>query len=108
MREDPQLEARGPQRPGEPEQRRAEWQGRPLGLTPTEFNLLEVLAAEIGQVVPKEQLSRRALGREIGRYDRSIDVHVCSIRHKLGSLPDGSARIRGIRGLGYQLVRDLH
>ncbi len=91
-----------------PEQRRAEWQGRPLGLTPTEFNLLEVLAAEIGQVVPKEQLSRRALGREIGRYDRSIDVHVCAIRHKLGSLPDGSARIRGIRGLGYQLVRDLH
>jgi DNA-binding response OmpR family regulator len=91
-----------------PEQRRAEWQGRPLGLTPTEFNLLEVLAAEIGQVVPKEQLSRRALGREIGRYDRSIDVHVCAIRHKLGSLPDGSARIRGIRGLGYQLVRELH
>lgn len=91
-----------------PEQRRAEWFGEALTLTPTEFNLLEVLADEVGQVVPKEQLSRRALGREIGRFDRSIDVHVCAIRHKLGSLPDGTARIRGIRGLGYQLVRELH
>lgn len=91
-----------------PEQRRAEWFGEALTLTPTEFNLLEVLAGEVGQVVPKEQLSRRALGREIGRFDRSIDVHVCAIRHKLGSLPDGTARIRGIRGMGYQLVRELH
>lgn len=91
-----------------PEQRRAEWQGQALVLTPTEFNLLEVLANEVGQIVPKEQLSRRALGREIGRYDRSIDVHICAIRHKLGNLPDGTARIRGIRGMGYQMVRELH
>ena len=91
-----------------PEQRRAEWSGQPLVLTPTEFNLLEALAEEVGRIVPKEQLSRRALGREIGRYDRSIDVHICAIRHKLGHLADGSSRIRAIRGMGYQLVRELH
>ncbi|MCA0242156.1 MAG: response regulator transcription factor [Proteobacteria bacterium] len=91
-----------------PEQRRAQWQGEALTLTPAEFNLLEVLAGEQGQIVPREQLSRRALGREIGPYDRSIDVHLCAIRHKLGRARDGSARIRGIRGMGYQLVRELH
>jgi two-component system, OmpR family, response regulator len=91
-----------------PEQRRAEWAGQPLSLTPTEFNLLEVLADEAGQIVPKEQLSRRALGREIGPFDRSIDVHICAIRQKLGSMADGSSRIRAIRGMGYQLVRELH
>jgi two-component system, OmpR family, response regulator len=91
-----------------PEQRRAEWHGQPLVLTPTEFNLLEVLAAQAGQIVAKEELSRRALGREIGRFDRSIDVHVCALRHKLGALADGSSRIRSVRGMGYQLVRELH
>ncbi|MEK8052837.1 response regulator transcription factor [Ideonella sp. DXS22W] len=91
-----------------PEQGRAEWGGQPLVLTPTEFKLLEVLASEIGQIVSKDQLSRRAMGREISRFDRSIDVHICAIRHKLGSLPDGTPRIRGIRGMGYQLVRNLH
>ncbi len=91
-----------------PEHRRAEWAGAALALTPTEFNLLEVLAGEYGRIVPKEQLSRRALGREIGPYDRSIDVHVCAIRAKLGQTADGRSRIRAIRGMGYQLVRELH
>ena len=91
-----------------PEQRRAEWAGAELTLTPTEFNLLEVLASEAGQIVSKDQLSRRALGRAVGRYDRNIDVHLCAIRQKLGTLADGQSRIRAIRGMGYQLVRELH
>jgi len=91
-----------------PEQRRASWAGADLALTPTEFNLLEVLASEVGQIVGKDQLSRRALGREIGRFDRSIDVHVCSIRQKLGTTAEGRSRIHAIRGMGYQLVRELH
>ena len=91
-----------------PEQRRAEWEGAELQLTSTEFNLLEVLASEIGRIVSKDQLSRRALGRAAGRYDRSVDVHVCAIRQKLGNMADGQSRIRSIRGMGYQLVRDWH
>lgn len=90
-----------------PERRRAEWAGGELVLTTTEFNLLEVLAGEYGRIVGKDQLSRRALGRAIGPYDRSIDVHVCSIRGKLGTTEDGRSRIRAIRGMGYQLVREV-
>jgi DNA-binding response OmpR family regulator len=54
--------------------------------------------------VSKQDLSQRALGRGLGPYDRSIDMHVSNLRQKLGSLPDGRARIETVRGIGYQWV----
>lgn len=87
-----------------PEQRRAEWQGRPVALTSTEFNLLEVLARHAGQPVSKRDLSEQALGRPLERYDRAIDVHLSSIRHKLGTLADGRSCIQTVYRLGYQLI----
>lgn len=89
-----------------PGARRAEWQGAPLELTGTEFSLLEELARNAGNVVGKEQLSLNALGRPLTPFDRRIDVHVSSIRNKLGPRPDGQPWIIGIRGKGYQLARD--
>lgn len=88
-----------------PGKRQANWQGKPLELTSTEFNLLETLAQQAGQTVSKQELSLQALGRPLARFDRSIDVHMSSIRHKLGQWPDGRACIQTIRGIGYQLVR---
>lgn len=88
-----------------PERRRAHWAGRPLELTSTEFNLLTMLARDAGRVVSREALSEQGLGRPLTRYDRSIDVHLSSIRHKLGTLPDGRPWIQSVRGLGYQLVK---
>ena len=89
-----------------PRQRRAEWHGKPLDLTSTEFNLLEALARNAGRPVSKDQLSEHALGRPLARFDRSIDVHVSSIRRKLGSLPDGRSWIQTIVRQGYQLVKE--
>lgn len=89
-----------------PERRHAEWHGEPLVLTSLEFNLLEVLLRHAGRVVNKETLSEQGLGRPLARYDRSIDVHLSSIRHKLGALPDGRPWIQSIRGLGYQFVKE--
>jgi DNA-binding response OmpR family regulator len=88
-----------------PEQRRAEWSGRPLELTSTEFGLLEILARNAGQAVSKAQLSEQAMGRPLTRFDRSIDVHMSSIRHKLGVLPDGRSCIQTVYRKGYQLIR---
>lgn len=88
-----------------PEQRRAECAGKPLELTSTEFSLLEVLARSAGQAVSKAQLSEQALGRPMTRFDRSIDVHMSSIRHKLGPLPDGRSCIQTVYRKGYQLIR---
>lgn len=85
-------------------QRRAEWRGHPLELTSTEFNLLEVLARNAGRIVGKDELSTQALGRPLARYDRSIDVHLSSIRQKLGPLDDGRSPIQTVFRQGYQMI----
>ncbi len=87
-----------------PEKRQTLWHGQVLELTSTEFNLLEVLARQAGQTVSKADISTHGLGRALTRYDRSIDVHMSSIRHKLGNLPDGRSCIQTVRGVGYQLI----
>lgn len=72
-----------------------------VNLTTVEFDLLEVLMREAGQVVKREKLTRDILGREFSPFDRSIDTHVCNLRKKLGPLPDGTDRVKGVRGIGY-------
>ena len=88
-----------------PAQRRVEWDGAPVELTSTEFNLLEVLARHAGRPVSKAELSAQALGRTLVRFDRSVDVHLSSIRHKLGQLPGGRSCIQTVYRQGYQLVK---
>jgi two-component system OmpR family response regulator/two-component system response regulator CpxR len=87
-----------------PRQRRAEWGGKLLDLTSTEFKLLEALARQAGHPVSKNALSEQALGRALARFDRSIDVHVSSIRRKLGTTPDGRSWIQTVVRHGYQLL----
>jgi DNA-binding response OmpR family regulator len=89
-----------------PEQRRATWDGVPIDLTSTEFNLLEVLARNAGHPVSKNELSEQGLGRPLARFDRNIDVHLSSLRHKLGPLSDGRSCLQTIYRQGYQLIRD--
>jgi two-component system, OmpR family, response regulator len=89
-----------------PEQRRAERLGQPLKLTSTEFSLLELLVRDAGHPVSKNELSERALGRPLARHDRNIDVHVSSIRRKLGMLKDGRPLIQSVHRLGYQLLKE--
>lgn len=87
-------------------QRRIAWAGKDVPLTNAEFNLLELLIQNAGQVVSKSLLSEQGLGRPFQRYDRSIDVHLSSIRHKLPHLPDGRPRIQAVLRKGYQLLTD--
>lgn len=89
-----------------PEQRRVEWDALPVEMTSTEFNLLEILARNAGRPVSKSDLSELALGRPLARFDRSIDVHLSSIRHKLGVLSDGRSCIQTVYRQGYQLIRE--
>jgi len=89
-----------------PAQRRAERAGQALDLTGTELNLLEVLARHAGHPVSKADLSQEALGRPLTRFDRSIDVHMSNIRHKLGLLADGRSCIQTVIRKGYQLIAE--
>ncbi len=76
----------------------------PLDLTSTEFNLLENLLSNAGQVISKEDLTETALGRKLTLYDRSVDMHLSNLRKKLGAFADGEARIKTVRGVGYLYV----
>lgn len=88
-----------------PPKRQTILNGSPLDLTSAEFNILEVLVRHQGEVVSKSLLSENGLGRPLARYDRSVDVHISSIRNKL-DLADGPKNgiaLHTIRGQGYQL-----
>jgi two-component system response regulator CpxR len=75
--------------------------GNLVEMTSIEFNLLEELLRMAGQVVARADLSKKVLGRTLSPYDRSLDVHVSSLRRKLGHDLNGIERIKTIRGIGY-------
>jgi len=87
-----------------PGERRAYVNEQELNLTGAEFLLLLTLAQRTGEVIDKATLTRAALGREIERFDRSVDVHVRRLRHKLTEVDETSLRIESVRGAGYVLV----
>ncbi len=76
-----------------------------IALTGVEFSLLEELVDNAGQVLTREHLYREVLGRRQSSLDRSLDVHISSLRKKLGPLPQGGERIKTVRGVGYLYVR---
>jgi DNA-binding response OmpR family regulator len=82
------------------------WRGEPLRLTGAEFNILEVLAGQAGRPVSRADLSLLGLGRPLAPFDRAIDVHLSSIRQKLGPYGDGRSPILNLRGIGYQFVEE--
>lgn len=86
-------------------QRLALFQKHVLDLTSTEFSLLEALASHAGTVVSKEDLSLHALGRPLSKFDRSIDVHVSSLRQKMMHVSGDTSIIQTIYRKGYQLVK---
>ena len=75
--------------------------GAELQLTGIEFNFLAVLLRAAGHVVTREHLAQSVLGRDLGAYDRSIDMHVSRLRKKLGHKYKGIDRIKTIRGVGF-------
>lgn len=85
-----------------PKARKAFYSDEEIPLTSSEYNLLEVLARQVGQVVDKETLSEQALGKKLTAYDRSIDMHMSKLRQKLGD--DDQQLIQTVRGMGYQLT----
>ena len=69
-----------------------------------EFDLLKTFLISAGHILSREEMVRAVLSREFSPYDRSIDTHVSNLRKKLGPRPDGSERIKGVRGIGYIYV----
>ncbi len=76
-----------------------------LELTPIEYQLLLNLAAENGKVLSREKLLNRVADRNFDVFDRSIDMHVSSLRAKLGDDPKNPRFIRTVRGVGYLFMK---
>jgi DNA-binding response OmpR family regulator len=75
--------------------------GEPVGLTSAEFDLLRAFFEAPGQVLTREGLVEKVLGRKFSPFDRSVDLHISNLRRKLGPQNDGTERIRSVRGIGY-------
>jgi len=76
----------------------------PLTLTTLEFELLTSLARARGRVKSREQLMETIADRSYDGLDRSIDVHIWSLRRKLGDDPKNPRFIRTVRAVGYLLI----
>ena len=85
----------------DPARRRVTCDGRPVHLTPTEFDLVHRLAANPGVVFSRERLLREVWGYRDGSGARTVDSHVRAVRRKLGA-----DVIRTVHGVGYALQED--
>jgi len=77
--------------------------GKPIDLTLSEFRILHALAKRPGWVLTRDQLVLASRGEYADVTERSIDVHVVSLRRKLG--PIGN-RIETVRGVGYRFTEE--
>lgn len=84
-----------------PRRFQVEVHGRPVRLTPTEFNIVRALAQAPGQVFTRAQLIGKAFGYDFDGFERNVDVHVTSLRRKLEA--GGTRMIKTVYGIGYKL-----
>ena len=76
--------------------------GEPLALKPREFDLLAMLASNVGRAFTRDQLLERVWGHDYFGETRTVDVHVRWLREKIQSYPQCPQRIITIRGVGYR------
>ena len=85
----------------DPGRRRVTVDGREVGLTPLEFEILATLARDPGVVLTREQLMDRVWGYRDYAGGRVVDSHVARIRRKLGEDGNEPRFIRTVHGVGY-------
>ena len=79
--------------------------GEPMALPLKEFELLHLLLANAGRVLPRETLIDRVWGSDYVGDTKTLDVHVKRLRSKIEADPANPIRIVTIRGLGYKYER---
>jgi DNA-binding response OmpR family regulator len=89
----------------EPDTRVVTLDDKPLSLTAVEFDLLIALARVPGRVKSREQLLLEVAERDFEAFDRSIDVHISSIRRKLGDDAKSPRWVQTVRSVGYRLLK---
>jgi two-component system, OmpR family, alkaline phosphatase synthesis response regulator PhoP len=90
----------------DPARRRVTVAGRPVELTPTEFDLLAHLARQPGRVFTRAQLLTAIHGVAVESYERAVDAHVKNLRRKLEPDPRHPRYVLTAHGIGYRFIDD--
>jgi DNA-binding response OmpR family regulator len=85
---------------------RVEVGGRPVDLTPTEFQLLVALIRRPGRILTRSQLLDAVHGVAFESYERAIDTHVKNLRRKLEPDPRVPRYVLTVHGVGYRFADD--
>jgi DNA-binding response OmpR family regulator len=80
--------------------------GRQVALTPIEFRMLRVFAANPQRLFSRDDLITLALGEDFDGYDRTVDAHVKNLRQKIEDDPRNPRYILTVHGLGYRFRGD--
>ena len=86
----------------DPERHEVVIRGEAVRLPLKEFELLEILLANAGRVLPRDTLIDRVWGSDYVGDTKTLDVHVKRLRAKVEQDPSSPSRIVTIRGLGYK------
>lgn len=85
-----------------PSEMKVTYNGEPIGLTTTEFNIFYYLVRNSNQVLTRDQILNKTMGLEFEGFDRTIDVHIKNIRKKLSV--SNQKLIETVYGAGYRFV----
>ncbi|MEO8462302.1 MAG: response regulator transcription factor, partial [Chloroflexota bacterium] len=88
------------------DRRRVTVSGRPVELTPTEFQLLVALARRPGRILTRSQLLDAVHGVAFESYERAIDTHVKNLRRKVEPDPRVPRYVLTVHGVGYRFADD--
>lgn len=88
----------------DPDSREARLDGSLLDLSPKEFDLLWLLADRTGQVVSKREMMAQVWREPYGGADRTVDVHLSTLRKKLGETASAPRYLHTVHGVGIKLV----
>ncbi|HEY5889480.1 MAG TPA: response regulator transcription factor [Acidimicrobiia bacterium] len=88
----------------DPDSREARLDGSLLDLSPKEFDLLFLLADRSGQVISKREMMAQVWREPYGGADRTVDVHLSTLRKKLGETASAPRYLHTVHGVGIKLV----
>lgn len=80
--------------------------GKPVDLTPSEFDILKVMMREPGRVFRREQLLEATQGIAYEGYERTIDTHIKNLRRKIEANPRQPEYLLTVHGVGYKMRED--
>ncbi len=79
--------------------------GQVLDLTPTEYDILDLLMRHPGRPFSRSEILDRVQGIAFEGYERSVDVHIKNLRRKLGDDPRAPRYIQTVYGIGYKFIK---